>query len=122
MKKRLRKKKRLGEFQELTFLVGYRASNELDKQAVDELIDRFIEEVIEENGLGFFGGGRDFEFGGFVVTEKDRGTVSEEQKESVKQWFIQESEILGYYVTPLVDAWHGNPDETEIQWENKKKA
>ncbi|WP_031483275.1 50S ribosome-binding protein YggL [Maridesulfovibrio frigidus] len=122
MKKRLRKKRRLGEFKEFGFSVGFRYSNELDRKAEDELIDRFIEKAIEDNGLGFGGGGCNPEWRGFVVAEKTRNSTSKHHQEAVEQWFIQDSEILEYYVTPMVDAWHGSYDDEDIQWVHKKKA
>ena len=59
MKKRLRKKKRLGEFQELGFEAGFRFSSDLDKKTRIDLIDRFIENATEEsdNNSPSFGAG-----------------------------------------------------------------
>lgn len=62
MKKRLRKKKRVGEFQEYAFGAGMRLDDSLDAQSVDEIFDYFIEKAIEDNELGVFGGGQGFEF------------------------------------------------------------
>lgn len=122
MKRRLRKKKRLGEFKEFGFSVGFRYSNALDGNAEDELTARFIDEAIIDNGLQFGGGGCSPEWRGFVVAEKKRNSTSKHHQEAVEQWFIQESEILEYYVTPMVDTWHGNYNDEEIQWVNKELA
>lgn len=121
MKKRLRKKKRVGEFQEFGFAAGFRFSNELDGKTRNDLIDRFIAQAIENNGLQFGGGGGDSEWVGFIALNKKRGSTSNNQREAVKQWFIQESEVLEYYVNPMIDAWYGDFDNIEKQWVNKEK-
>lgn len=118
MKKRLRKKKRVAEFQEFGFQTGFRFSDELDMMTINDLIDRFIENAIENNGLQFGGGGK-FQWNGFVTLDKARGSTLEHHREAVKQWYIQESQILEYYVTSMIDAWHGDFDNVEIQWVKK---
>ncbi len=121
MKKRLRKKKRVGKFQEFGFQTGFRFSDELDIRSRNDLIDRFIEKAIEDNGLQF-GGGGESEWNGFVELDKPRGSTSNHQREAVKQWFIRESQILEYYVTPLIDAWYDDFDCIEKQWVKKQNA
>lgn len=121
MKKRLRKKKRIGEFQEFGFKAGFRFSNELDAKTRNDLIDRFIEKAIEDNGLQFGGGGY-FEWNGFVTLNKAKGSTSSIHLEAVKQWFVQEPEISEYYVSPLIDAWYGDFDNIEKQWLKKENA
>ncbi len=118
MKKRLRKKKRIGEFQELGFKAGFRFSKELNTETSNNLIDRFIQEAIEDNGLQF-GGGGGYEWDGFVALDKVRGSTTNLHREAVEQWFIQESEVLEYFITPLIDAWYGDFDNVEIEWVKK---
>ncbi len=55
-------------------------------------------------------------------TDKAKTSASDQQRDAVEQCFIQEAEVLEYYVTPMVDAWHDNYDDEEIQWVNKEKA
>jgi len=74
MKKRLRKKKRIGEFQEFGFEAGFRFSNELDTETRNDLIERFTEKAIKDNGLQF-GGGGESEWIGFVALDKARGST-----------------------------------------------
>src|SRR3989304_3596579 len=116
MKKRLRKKKRIGEFKESGFKIGFRFLDELSTESIDHLIDRFIEQAIENNGLQFGGGGKGSEWDGFVVLDKHRGSATDLHREAVKQWFMQESEILEYHVTQLIDAWYGDFDNVKIEW------
>lgn len=110
MRKRLRKKKRIGEFQEFAFLTGCRLVDNLEEETVDSFIDTFVEKAIEDNGLAVMGGGSGREFGWSVVTERSRGTVCEEQRRMVEKWMTQRSEVEAYYVSPLIDAWHGDFD------------
>ena len=119
MKKRLRKKKRIGEFQEFGFKVGFRFSSTLTKNTRNDLLDRFIKEAIEDNGLQFGGGGGETEWDGFVALDKTRGSASENHREAVEQWFIQEPEILEYYISTLIDAWYGDFDTVEENWIKK---
>lgn len=121
MKKRLRKKKRVGEFQEFGFAAGFRFSSELDTKTRNDLIDRFIEKAIEDNGLQF-GGGGDSEWNGFVAHDKPRRSTTNVHRKAVEQWFVKEPEILEYYVTDLIDSWYGGFDKVEKQWINKNQA
>ena len=116
MRKRLRKKKRVGEYQELGFAAGLRFSGGLDIETRNNLLDRFIEHAIENNGLQFGGGGGGNEWSGFVDLDKHRHSATETHREAVKQWFIQEPLVLGYYITPLMDSWHSDFDNIEVEW------
>ena len=57
MKKRVGKKKRLGEFREFGFKADFRFPKQLDPEARNELLNRFIRDVIEGTGLRFGDGG-----------------------------------------------------------------
>lgn len=119
MNKRLRKKKRIGEFQQLGFAVGFRFSGDLDTESRNALTDRFIEEAIENNNLQFGGGGFDPEWNGIVEAEGARGSTTNEHRELVKQWFIQEPDIFEYYVSNFIDAWYADYEESESEWVEK---
>lgn len=118
MRKRLRKKKRIGEFRELGFHVGLKFSSGMDSTSQDDLIDRFIEEAIENNELMFGGGGFEGEFSGFVTADSSRGSVTEGQREAVQKWLTTDDSISGYYVSSLMDAWHGRLEE-DLDWIEK---
>lgn len=97
-------------------------SNESDTEVIDDLIDRFIEKAVENNGLQFGGGGDENEWDGFVTLDKPRGSAANSHREAVEQWFIQEPEVLEYYVTSLMDAWYGDFDNIKIEWIKKEKV
>ena len=119
MKKRLRKKKRIGEFQEFGFNIGFRFSSKLNIETRDNFIDRFLEKAIERNSLVFAGAGDCFEWNGFVALDKIRGSAINSHREVIDQWLIQESDILEYYVAPLIDAWYGDFDNIKKEWIKK---
>lgn len=119
MKKRLRKKKRVGEFQELGFRIGFRFSENLDEKTKDDITDRFIEEAIENNCLQFGGGGNN-EWSGFITSDRSRVSTSDLHRQAVEYWIRHEPLIVEYFVSPLVDAWHGDfDDDSEIEWKIK---
>ncbi len=122
MKKRLRKKKRLGEFQEFGFKAGFRFSNQLSNQSRNDLLNRFIEIAIEKNGLQYGGGGGANEWNGFVVLNKSRGSALEKHRQAVGSWFIHEAEVREYYVTDMIDAWYGHPDLVDTNWVRKPNS
>jgi uncharacterized protein YggL (DUF469 family) len=107
MKKRIRKKKRVGEFQELGFMLAFRFQKDISVTERNALLDRFVEEAIEPNGLVFGGGGLD-EWEGFVRSDKPRGSATEDHRKAVEKWLVQEPLVLSYNVGPLMDAWHDN--------------
>jgi uncharacterized protein len=110
MKKRLRKKKRLGEFREFGFEVRFELATGLDTDERDVLIDAFIFEAIEANGLQFGGGGTDA-WSGFVMLDRDRGSATEDHRQVVKAWLEQQSDITNVRVGELRDGWYGWDDE-----------
>jgi uncharacterized protein YggL (DUF469 family) len=119
MKKRLRKKKRIGEFQEFGFKAGFRFSDRLTTEARNHLLEKFIEEAIEKNGLQYGGGGDGNEWNGFVALDKPRGSARERHRQAVENWFIQEAEVNEYYLTDMVDAWYGHLADIDVKWIRK---
>ena len=119
MKKRLRKKKHVGEFKEFGFMAGFRFSCHLTESARNGLLNRFIEDAIEKNGLQFGGGGGGNEWSGFVALNKSRGSTLEKHRQAVAHWFQQETEIKEYYLTDMIDAWYGDLGDVEKSWVRK---
>jgi uncharacterized protein len=106
MNRRLRKKKRLGEFREFGFLVRFRFAAKLSMDERNALLDDWIRSAIEANGLLFGGGGRNSHWEGFVTLDR-RGSATEGHREAVNRWLKSESRVSEFEVGPLVDAWHG---------------
>ena len=105
MKKRLRKKLHLGEFQEFGFEVTYRFIPNLSDNQLDQFIDDFIAEAIENNGLCCGGGGDKNEWRVFVSLDR-RGSATENHRDRVSSWLESNELIAEYGVGQLVDAWY----------------
>ena len=103
MKKRLRKKLHRGEFQEFGFNIQFNIKPELTDATKNNLIDRFLTEAIEANGLQFGGGGLDI-WEGFACLD-GRGTATDQHRELVRSWLNGTPEITEFHISELVDAW-----------------
>ena len=104
MKKRLRKKRRLGEFAELGFRLRFAMSRNLDESARNTLLDEFLDEI-ERLGLQFGGGG--VHDGDGFTEFCGRGTATEQHRTAILSWLEQHSNIENPSAGELVDAWHG---------------
>lgn len=99
--RRLRKKLRVGEFQEW----GFEFEAELKARVLDEeiaLVDCFLAELMEPRSLSMGG----WIVSGFIVPF-GRGSATEEDREAVQGWLQARPEIQAARVGPLIDAWYG---------------
>lgn len=104
--RRQRKKMHLAEFEELGFLVKWQfAENTLIDQ-IDSVVDRFIAEVIQPNGLAYEGSGY-LNWEGLVCLEKI-GKCDESQRELVKTW-LENNGLQQVEVSELFDIWWAYP-------------
>jgi uncharacterized protein YggL (DUF469 family) len=103
MRRRLRKKKRLGEFIELGFLVRIEFVSALDDLGCDAFLDRWID-AVEARGLVFGGGGRREAFEGFV-TGTGRASATDADRAAMAAFCANDSAVVCQDVGPLVDAW-----------------
>ncbi|MDP9195027.1 MAG: YggL family protein [Acidobacteriota bacterium] len=106
MRKRLRKKKRLGEFKEFGLLVAVTPAFPIGSPERDSLLDRFIGEAIERNDLSCGGGGGEsWEF--FVTANARRASVTEAQRRALEAWLHSGFDMGTFTLSPPIDAWHG---------------
>lgn len=105
---RQRKKLHVGEFQEFGF--EYRASlkQELSSDAEAQFIHRLLDEVIEARDLALSG----WLESGFVC-RFGPGSVTEEDRQALKEWMLAQAEIASAEVGVLKDAWY-SPMDTEF--------
>lgn len=104
MRKRIRKKRRVGEFQELGFEVQFRLKDVVSEPVVDTFWDGFIREAIEGHGLMCGGGcGRHWDV---FVARGGRGSATEDHRAAIKRWLDSHPDVEAVRVGPLVDAWH----------------
>lgn len=101
MKKRLRKKLRLQEFQDVIFHVRF----DLTIPNTDEANDAFIGKLfsfIEGNSFLINGSITDF-----YTQPEHRRSATEADRQLLQAWLEQQPEIINLRVGPLVDAWYG---------------
>ena len=104
-KRRLRKKLRVGEFQELGFDVTYTSKAELTALERDKLLDAFVECAIEASELAAGGGGiTTMNF--FVASSKRRGSATEMHRQVVATWLSSRADVASFEVGVLRDAWY----------------
>lgn len=100
--RRLRKKLHIDEFQELGFSVAWSFPQDTTPEEIDTVVDAFINEVIEPNGLAFDGSGY-LQWEGLVCLQKI-GKCTDEHRELVRQW-LEARKMEGVKVTELFDVW-----------------
>ena len=103
MNKRLRKKKRVGEFKELGFELLGDLRPGLAGADLDPFVNRLVD-VVEARKLGFGGGaGRDDKLAGFV-TRMGRGSATEDRA-ALAAFLAGDVDVVRHEVGPLKDAW-----------------
>lgn len=100
VRKRLRKKNRLGEFREYGFEIAFEISSQTDWNGV---FTAFIEEAIERHGLQFGGSPH----GGFATVNKPRASATQRHREMVRSWLETRSDVSNVRIGELRDACHG---------------
>lgn len=100
--RRLRKKMRVDEFQELGFDIAWKFEEGTSNDAIDEFLNKFFTESIEPQGLGF-GGEGDLIWHGLVCTQK-LGKCTDENRKSVEKW-LTDAGAKSVTVSDLYDVW-----------------
>lgn len=112
MNKRIRKKHRLGEFQELGFELVFSTPESWTEADHDAFWLDFIE-ALERLDLGYGGGGRE-RWEGFVTRLDGRGSVTEEQRAGLVEWLEGRDGISEVRASTLKDAWYGEPEMISV--------
>lgn len=107
MKKRLRKKLRVGEFQEFGFRVSLKFREELPPQEFEDFLVNFLNAAVEANGLLYVEGGMGEQWSCFLISDTARTPITDAQREAVKQWAVAHPLVAECELGPLVDAWYG---------------
>ena len=92
--RRLRKKLRVDEFQELGFEVSFELRDGLDEAQIDQFWDEFIVQSIEKNGLAFGGSTNGF------VSAFGRGSTNKMHRdpgEKFAVWRIGRTQFIPMY-------------------------
>jgi len=102
MKKRLRKKKHLGEFTEWARQLIIMRNQ---KDGFDEFFDDFIEEAIEYYGCYCGGGGKEDKLE--VIVELGRHSDDPDAKlKKIIAWLDARSDVESWKVSNEFDVWH----------------
>lgn len=104
MRRRLRKKLRRGEFQELGFEVRADLRAELDAASHNALAERLIA-FVEARDLTFGGGFGPFAIDGFVA-RRSRASATDEDRAALERFLGSAPEVDRVVVGPLRDAFH----------------
>lgn len=105
MRRRLRKKRRLGEFREFGFVVEF-DSPEVDIEAPNQLLFDFLDYAIEPHGLCCGGGGGTRQWRFIVSLYKKRGSTTDAHREAVKRWLDGDPRVAYIQFGPPIDLWH----------------
>ncbi|APS28997.1 MULTISPECIES: YggL family protein [Pectobacterium] len=105
--RRLRKKLHIDEFQELGFSVSFRFPEGTSVEDIDKLMDKFVDDVIEPQGLAFEGSGY-LLWEGLVCLQKI-GHCTEEHRQLVSRW-LEEQKLTDVKVSNLFDIWWDLPE------------
>ncbi len=113
----MRKKLRVGEFQEFGFAIDFRFDSQ--KYPLDQALDHWIE-FVESQGWGFGGGGGEGSdiLSGYLViwlsgylVSFERGTLGEADREHARQWLDNQPGFACIQCVELSDVWHGPWEE-----------
>ncbi|MGD9009689.1 MAG: 50S ribosome-binding protein YggL [Desulfobacteraceae bacterium] len=109
MKKRLRKKKHIGEFKIYGVPLSIKRNRKTD---FDAFFDDFLEEAIMANGCCCGGGGKEDKLDVFIELgrEDNRPEVA---LEKIKSWIRSRSDIDKWYLGQVIDANYGPFDEMD---------
>jgi uncharacterized protein YggL (DUF469 family) len=110
MKRRLRKKKHLGEFAEW----GRQLVVTRDRiEGFDEFLDAFILEAIEANGFSCGGGGCEDTLD--VVIDLGRmADGAEAGLRRIMAWLDARYDVKDYRLGALFDLWHGDLEDIRV--------
>lgn len=112
MRKRLRKKLRRDEFQELGLAIAFTLRAAAGSEAALDIIDSLIAEAIDPQHLALYAGGREVWTG--FITLFGRGSVTEDHKRAVLDWLGAHPGITNVRSGPLVDAWYSREERFEV--------
>ncbi|MEQ9937092.1 MULTISPECIES: YggL family protein [Pectobacterium] len=105
--RRLRKKLHIDEFQELGFSVSFRFPEGTSVEDIDKLMDKFVDDVIEPQGLAFEGSGY-LLWEGLICLQKI-GHCTEDHRQLVSRW-LEEQKLTDVKVSNLFDIWWDLPE------------
>lgn len=110
MRKRLRKKQRLGEFVEHVFAFRLHLPDECTEAQAEDLTDR-LTAYAEEHGLGLFTTATRTAFEGMLTSGDPRGTLDQGHLDTFRAWVMRQKDLSGIELSRLFDGWYPPRDE-----------
>lgn len=101
MRRRVRKKLRLGEFREFGLELTFALPTDSSEAQLDAFWHELVEEV-ESRGL-LVGGGSGQRWDAFVT--RARGSATEGDRDALRGWLEQHGLVTEVRIGELVDAW-----------------
>jgi uncharacterized protein YggL (DUF469 family) len=101
MRKRLRKKKHVGEFQELGVEIAITLQLESD---FDAFLDDFLCHAVEAHGLAFGGGGSATRLEGILELGRREAHTANLAKSVA--WLSEDSRVMSFKTGPPQDLWY----------------
>ena len=114
MRRRLRKKLRVGEFEEVIIPIAFELAEEAPPRTVDHFVDEFLD-VVESLSLGFGGGGR-ARWSGFAQSSARWIHPTEQQADALRSWLAERKDVLQSWVgapmtgSEVEECLRENPD------------
>lgn len=109
MRRRLRKKKHLGEFKVLGFGLRANFRSGITGDEIEAFVDRLID-VVEARGICFGGGPGRGELFQAHVGRLGRGSTTEEDRRALGEYLAGDQAIAKHEIGPLRDAYYGDQD------------
>ena len=100
--RRLRKKMHIDELHESGFSAAWRFPEGTSEEQVDQIVDDFINDVIEPNKLAFDGSGY-LAWEGLICMQ-EIGKCTEEHQAIVRKW-LEERKLEEVRTSELFDVW-----------------
>ncbi len=107
MKKRLRKKKYIGEFKEWGVTISIARSKDAD---FETFLEEFVEQSMESNRCYFTGTGEKKHLEGFIDLGRSLDQA-EAKLAKVNAWLDTRSDVKKHATGQLTDAWYGPFDQ-----------
>jgi uncharacterized protein YggL (DUF469 family) len=109
MRRRLRKKRHLGEFREWGLTIAIQRTH---PDGFDDFLDDFIAQAIAAHGFAFRGGGHGDRLTGVIEVGRTGDPIAA-RLHHVRAWLGARTDVASYVVGPLVDLRHGPFDDWE---------
>lgn len=104
MKKRLRKKLRIGDFQELGFKISVQLPDSISEEEFDKQIEDFTVNIVGKNEMLCSGLEADKELILYLEHAQAYSSITIDQRKKVEEWMSGSTFFKDYTVSELIDV------------------